>query len=656
MVQNVAWNQYVLLYFWLFTGTECCLESVCIILLLSVWWYKMLPGISMYYFTFECLMVQNVAWNQYVLFYFWVFDGTECCLESVCIIILLSVCWYRMLPGISMYYYTFECLMVQNVAWNQYVLFYFWVFDGTECCLESVCIILLLSVWWYRMLPGISMYYYTFECLLVQNVAWNQYVLFYFWVFDGTECCLESVCIILLLSVWWYRMLPGISMYYFTFECLMVQNVAWNQYVLFYFWVFDGTECCLESVCIILLLSVWWYRMLPGISMYYFTFECLMVQNVAWNQYVLFYFWVFDGCLESVCIILLLTVWWYRMLPGISMYYFTFDCLMVQNVAWNQYVLFYFWLFDGTECCLESVCIILLLTVMVQNVAWTQYVLFYFWLFDGTECCLESVCIILLLSVWWYRMESVCIILLLFTVWSRISMYYFTFDCLMVQNVAWNQYVLFYFWLFDGTECCLESVCIILLLSVWWYRMLPGISMYYFTFDCLLVQNVAWNQYVLFYFWVFDGTECCLESVCIILLLSVWWYRMLPGISMYYFTFECLLVQNVAWNQYVLFYFWVFDGIECCLESVCNMYYFTVDSSLFDGTECCLESVCIILLLSVWWYKMLPGISMYYFTFECLMVQNVAWNQYVLFYFWVFDGTECCLESVCIILLLTVYW
>ena len=41
----------------------------------------------------------------------------------------------------------------------------------------------------------------------------------------------------------------------------MVQNVAWNQYVL-----------------------------LPGISMYYFTFECLMVQNVAWNQYVLFYF------------------------------------------------------------------------------------------------------------------------------------------------------------------------------------------------------------------------------------------------------------------------------------------------------------------------------------------------------------------------------
>ena len=76
------------------------------------------------------------------------------------------------------------------------------------------------------MLPGISMYYYTFECLLVQNVAWNQYV----------------ICIILLLTVYWYRMLPGISMYYFTFECLMtmfgismVQNVAWNQYVLFYF-------------------------------------------------------------------------------------------------------------------------------------------------------------------------------------------------------------------------------------------------------------------------------------------------------------------------------------------------------------------------------------------------------------------------------------
>jgi hypothetical protein len=159
-------------------------------------------------------------------------------------------------------------------------------------------------------------------------------------------------------------------------------------------------------------------------------------------------------------------------------------------------------------------------------------------------------------------------------------MYYFTFECLIVQNVAWNQYVLFYFWLFDGTECCLESVCIILLLSVWWYRMLPGISMYYCTFDCLLVQNVAWNQYVLFYFWVFDGTGCCLESVCIILLLSVWWYRMVPGISMYYFTFDSLLVQNVAWNQYVLFYFWVFAGTECCLESVCNMYYFTFDSSL----------------------------------------------------------------------------
>ena len=258
MVQNVAWNQYVLFYFWVFTGTECCLESVCIILLLSVWWYRMLPGISMYYFTVDCLLVQNVAWNQYVLFYFWVFDGTECCLESVCIILLLSVWWYRMLPGISMYYFTFECLMVQNVAWNQYVLLYFWLFTVTEWCLESVCIIVLLTVYWYRMLPGISMYYFTFECLMVQNVAWNQYVLFYFWLFDGRECCLESVCIILILSVWWYRMLPGISMYYCTFDCLMVQNVAWNQYVLFYFWVFDGTECCLESVCIILLLTVYW--------------------------------------------------------------------------------------------------------------------------------------------------------------------------------------------------------------------------------------------------------------------------------------------------------------------------------------------------------------------------------------------------------------
>ena len=294
----------------------------------------MLPGISMYYFTFECLLVQNVAWNQYVLFYFWVFDGTECCLESVCIILLLSVWWYRMLPGISMYYCTFDCLLVQNVAWNQYVLFYF--FDGTECCLESVCIILILSVGTECCLESV--------CIILLLSVW--------------ECCLESVCIILLLSVYWYRMLPGISMYYFTFECLMVQNVAWNQYVLFYFWLFTGTECCLESVCIILLLSVWWYRMLPGISMYYFTFECLMVQNVAWNQYVLFYFWVFDGtecCLESVCIIVLLTVYWYRMLPGISMYYCTFDCLLVQNVAWNQYVLF------------------LLLThhcLMVQNVAW----------------------------------------------------------------------------------------------------------------------------------------------------------------------------------------------------------------------------------------------------------------------------------------------
>jgi hypothetical protein len=200
---------------------------------LTVCWYRMLSGFSMYYFTFDCLMVENVAWNQYVLFYFWVFDGTECCLESVCIIVLLTVYWYRMLPGISMYYCTFDCLLVQNVAWNQYVLLYFW----------------LITVWWYRMLPGISMYYFNF------------------WVFDGTECCLESVCIILLLTVYWYRMLPGISMYYFTFECLMVQNVAWNQCVLFYFWVFDGTECCLESVCIILLLSVCWYRMLPGISM-----------------------------------------------------------------------------------------------------------------------------------------------------------------------------------------------------------------------------------------------------------------------------------------------------------------------------------------------------------------------------------------------------
>ena len=162
-------------------------------------------------------MVENVAWNHYVLFYFWVFDGRECCLESVCIILLLTVCWYRMLSGFSMYYFTFDCLMVENVAWNQYVLFYFWVFDGTECCLESVCIIVLLTVYWYRMLPGISMFYCTFDCLLVQNVAWNQYVLFYFW----------------LITVWWYRMLPEISMYYFNF------------------WVFDGTECCLESVCII---------------------------------------------------------------------------------------------------------------------------------------------------------------------------------------------------------------------------------------------------------------------------------------------------------------------------------------------------------------------------------------------------------------------
>ena len=199
-------------------------------------------------------MVQNVAWNQYVLFYFWVFDGTECCLESVCIIVLLTVYWYRMLPGISMYYCTFDCLLVQNVAWNQYVLLYFWLFTGTECCLESVCIILLLSVWWYRMLPGISMFYFNFECLLIQNVAWNQYVLLYFWLFTGRECCLESVCIIVLLTVYWYRMLPGISMYYFTFDSSL----------------FDGTECCLESVCIILLLSVCWYRMLPGISMYCF--------------------------------------------------------------------------------------------------------------------------------------------------------------------------------------------------------------------------------------------------------------------------------------------------------------------------------------------------------------------------------------------------
>ena len=81
----------------------------------------------------------------------------------------------------------------------------------------------------------------------------------------------------------------------------------------------------------------------------------------------------------------------------------------------------------------------------------------------------------------------------------------------MVQNVAWNQYVLFYFRLFTGRECCGISMY-----YVYWYRMLPGISMYYCTFDCLL---------------------------------------MLPGISMYYCTFDCLLVQNVAWNQYVLFYF-----------------------------------------------------------------------------------------------------
>ena len=57
---------------------------------------------------------------------------------------------------------------------------------------------------------------------------------------------------------------------------------------------------------------------------------------------------------------------------------------------------------------------------------------------------------------------------------------------------------------------------------------------------------------------------------------------MLPGISMYYFTFDCL------------------SGTECCLESVCNIIILLLPGiSMFDGTECCLESVCIILLLSV---------------------------------------------------------
>ena len=49
-----------------------------------------------------CLLVRNVAWNQYVLFY--TVCCTKCCLESVCII--LTFCWYRMLPGISIHLLT----------------------------------------------------------------------------------------------------------------------------------------------------------------------------------------------------------------------------------------------------------------------------------------------------------------------------------------------------------------------------------------------------------------------------------------------------------------------------------------------------------------------------------------------------------------------
>jgi hypothetical protein len=137
-----------------------------------------------------------------------------------------------------MYYFTFDCLMVQNVAWNQYVLFYFWLFDGTECCLESVCIILILSVWWYRMLPGISTYWFQATFCTSKHSKVKQYIL-----------------------------IPGNILYHQTVKS--IQNDAWNQYVLFYFWLFTGTECCLESVCIILLLSVCWYRMLLGISILY---------------------------------------------------------------------------------------------------------------------------------------------------------------------------------------------------------------------------------------------------------------------------------------------------------------------------------------------------------------------------------------------------
>jgi hypothetical protein len=127
--------------------------------------------------------------------------------------------------------------MVQNVAWNQYVLFYFWVFAGTEWCLKSVCIILLLTVYCskvkqYILIPGNILYHQTVKSKIIHTDSRqhsvpsnkNQYVLFYFWLFDGTKCCLESVCIVLLLTVWWYRMLPGISMYYFTFECLLVHT------------------------------------------------------------------------------------------------------------------------------------------------------------------------------------------------------------------------------------------------------------------------------------------------------------------------------------------------------------------------------------------------------------------------------------------------
>jgi hypothetical protein len=138
------------------------------------------------------------------------------------------------------------------------------------------------------------MYYFTFECLLVQNVAWNQYVLFYFWLFTGTECCLESVCI--------YILIPGKILYHQTVKSKIIHTDSRPHFVPVKSQNYnntDGTECCLESVCIVLLLSVCWYRMLPGISMYCFSFECLLVQNVAWNQYVLFYFWLFTGTLKS---------------------------------------------------------------------------------------------------------------------------------------------------------------------------------------------------------------------------------------------------------------------------------------------------------------------------------------------------------------------